>query len=145
MGYPARVIAVMEDGSLEALSPDQFEMQSDVEMLQGPTLPGLLDAVYLSSSGTADKATGYVSTSPCIGFVSALLPLGKCLVRREEEIDGFVGLTPGSIYFMDPATPGGITKNPPTGGVGKVLQDVGVALTTSKLGIFIDMDYVVLG
>ena len=144
MTYPARVVAVRVDGELEALSTEQFEMQSDVEMLQGPTLPGLLDAVYLSSSGTVDIATGYVSTSPCIGFVSALLPLGKCLVRREGEIDGFVGLTPGKIYYVDPTTPGGITKTPPTGNSGKVLQDVGAALTASKLGIFIDMDYIEL-
>lgn len=144
MTYPARVIAVREDGELEALSGDQFEMLSDVEMIQGPTVPGLLDAVFLSSSGTVDKATGYVSTSPCIGFIVALLPGGKCLMRREGEIDGFAGLVAGDIYFVDTAVPGGITNTPATTNGGKVKQRVGTALTATKLLLWLDSDFLVL-
>lgn len=139
-----RVIAFDENRQLVALTGEEFEQLSDVEMTRGLTLPGLLDAVYLSSSGTVDKATGYTTTSPCIGFVVAILPLGKVLVRREGEIDGFVGLTPGSIYYVDPATPGGITRTPPTGNSGKVLQDVGFAITASKLLVILDADFVIL-
>jgi len=140
----ARVLAIDEDGNLVALSDDEFDQISDIEMTLGVTAPGLLDAVHLSSSGTVDKATGYTATSPCIGFVSALLPLGKCLVRRERTLDGFAGLTPGAIYYVDPSTPGKITDTPPSGNSGKVLQEIGYALTATILVVVIDMEYIVL-
>ncbi len=140
----ARALALDDDGNLTALTGEQFDLLSDTEMSQGLSLPGLLDAVYLSSSGTVDKATGYVAESPCIGFVSALLPLGKCLVRREGAMDGFVGLTPGKIYYVDPLNPGGIVNPGPSSNGGKVLQEVGYALTATILMIVIDMDFMVL-
>jgi hypothetical protein len=144
MTYPVRVLAVREDGELEALSQDQVEMLSDVEMIQGPTLPGLLDAVYLSSSGTVDKTTGYTTTSPCIGFVVALLPLGKVLMRREGEVVGFAGLVPGDTYFVDTVTPGGITNTPAISNGGKVQQRVGVSIAVDKLMLYFDGEYLEL-
>jgi hypothetical protein len=140
----ARALALDDDGNLTALSGEQFDQLSDTEMTQGISLPGLLHAVYLSSSGTVDKATGLSTESPCIGFVSALLPAGKCLVRREGELTGFVGLTPGKIYYVDPSNPGGIVNPGPNTNGGKVLQEVGYALTAISLMIVIDMDYIVL-
>lgn len=139
-----RVLALDDDGNLTALTPEETEQLSDVEVTAGGTAPGLLDLVYLSSSGTVDKATGYVSTSPAIGFVSAILPLGKCLFRREGELDGFLGLVPGDDYYVDPTTPGGITNAPPTTNGGKVLQRVGYAITASLLLVLIDGEFTVL-
>ncbi len=143
MTYPARVLALTEDGELEALSPDQFEMLSDVEMLQGPTLPGLLDAVYLSSSGTVDKTTGRTTTSPCIGFVVGILLGGKVLMRREGEVDG-LALVAGDVYYVDTVTPGAITNAPVPLNSGRVLQRVGKAVTANKLLLTLDGDFTVL-
>jgi hypothetical protein len=139
-----RVLALDDDGNLTALTPDEFEQQSDVEMTLGATLPGLLDAVYLSASGTVDKATSYEDESPCIGFISALLPLNKCLMRREGELDGFLGLVPGDAYYLDASTPGAITNAPDQTNSGKVMQRVGLAITTSKLLVIIDGEWTVL-
>jgi len=138
-----RVLALDEDGGLVALDQSEFDKLSDVEAFQGLTVPTLLQGVYFSGADTVDIADATPLKSPCIGFVSALLPGGKCLVRREGELDGFVGLVPGEVYFMDSGTPGGITNTPP-GTPGTVLQEVGTAVSATVLLVTIDADFTVL-
>jgi hypothetical protein len=140
MTYPARVLAVREDGEIEALDSDQFSMLSDTEFTVGVGGVAVRDTVYLSSAMTVDKTEGTIATTPCIGFVAALLPLGKCLVRREGPLKGFLALNPGKIYYVDPGNFGGITDIPPEG-PGEITQEVGFAIAADVLQIFIDMDF----
>lgn len=143
MTLPYRPIAMDEEGNLVALNQEEFEKLSDVQAKQGPTVPTLLQAVFFSSADTVDVADATPATSPCVGFVSALLPLAEVRVRREGELAGFVGLVPGAVYFVDPTVPGAIT-NTPAGGPGTVLQEVGTAVSPTVLLVTIDADWVVL-
>jgi hypothetical protein len=139
-----RALSLNDDGELEALDQEGFDQLSDLRFT--PDLAGvsLGNAVYIKPTGEVAKTTGRASTSPCIGFISALLVGGDVLVRREGEID-YVGLTIGTVYFVDPTVAGGITATPPTvGGDGEVIQEVGVGLD-GKLGIRLDSDYTELG
>ena len=72
------------------------------------------------------------------------------VVRYVGKVTGFIakyppmGLTPGALYYADPAVPGGITSTPPVGPPGGVAQEIGRAKNADELLLFIDQDYVVL-
>ena len=139
-----RSLALDEEGELTALDQEQFNQLSDIEALQGPSLPGLLQAVYSSAADTVDVADSTISKGPCIGFGSALLPGGKLLVRSEGLLDGFVGLVPGETYYLDPNVHGAITNLYPPGpyAPGTVQQEVGTAFSVTELKITLDADVI---
>ena len=53
-------------------------------------------------------------------------------VYFEGEISGFVGLTPGTVYFLSDTTPGGVTDTPVTAS-GRILQRIGVATSATTI------------
>lgn len=144
MTYPARVIAIREDGELEALDAGQFQNLSDIEAFQGLTLPTLLQAVYYSGPDTVDVADSTVSKSPAIGIISGILPGGRVLVRKSGELPGFVGLAAGERYYLDPSVPGAITNLYPPGpyAPGTVQQGVGTAQDPTTLDCSFDTDFI---
>lgn len=91
--------------------------------------------LYLSGSGAADLADASdPAKMPAIGFVASKPTATTAVLSDEDELGGFVGLTPGAAYYADPATPGGITATQPTT-PGQVAQAVGEAKTATVLTI----------
>ena len=94
-----------------------------------------LQLLYRSGSGTAALADASdPNKMPAIGFVASKPTATTAVLADEDELGGFVGLTPGAAYYADPATPGGITATQPTT-PGQVAQAVGEAKTATVLTI----------
>lgn len=92
--------------------------------------------VYLSGSGAVDLAdASNTANMPALGFIASKPTSTTCTLADEDELSGFVGLTPQAVYYADPATPGGITTTLPDVTVGNVVQQVGVAKTATILKI----------
>ena len=93
-----------------------------------------LQLLYHSGSGTAALADASdPAKMPAIGFVASKPSATTAVLADEDELGGFVGLTPGAVYFADPATPGGITAVQPS--APNVAQEVGVAKSATVLTI----------
>lgn len=72
---------------------------------------------------------------PCDGFVLAAVASGaSATVYRNGLNTSKTGLSPGLDYYLDPATPGGITATPPTT-ANQTLQKVGKAITATSIDI----------
>lgn len=70
---------------------------------------------------------------PCDGFVlAAVASGGMASVYRNGLNTSKTGLSPGLDYYLDPATPGGVTSTPPST-AGQTLQKVGKAITATSL------------
>lgn len=91
--------------------------------------------LYRSGTGAAALADASdPAKMPAIGFVASKPTATTAVLADEDELGGFVGLTPGAAYYADPATPGGITATQPTT-PGHVAQAVGEAKTATVLTI----------
>jgi hypothetical protein len=89
------------------------------------------DVVYVSSSNTVMKADATTAaTGPAIGIVVASAA-GIVDVRMFGKVTTFVGLVPGTQYFVS-TTAGGLTTTPPSL-TGQYSQSVGIALTATTL------------
>jgi len=94
--------------------------------------------VYQSAAGTVAQAdASNASKMPAIGFVVTKPSSLACYLQDEDELGGFVGLTAGAAYYVDPATPGGITATQPDVLAGEIVQQVGVAKSATVLRITI--------
>lgn len=94
-----------------------------------------LQLLYRSGTGAAALAdASNPAKMPAIGFVASKPTATTAVLADEDELGGFVGLTPGAAYYADPATPGGITATQPTT-PGQVAQAVGEAKTATVLTI----------
>lgn len=106
--------------------------QQEYTVLAGVTVRQLL---YRSGTGAAALADASdPAKMPAIGFVASKPNATTAVLADEDELGGFVGLTPGAPYYADPATPGGITATQPTT-PGQVAQAVGEAKTATVLTI----------
>lgn len=104
------------------------------------------DVVYFSASNTVNKASaasGGGQTPAAVGVVIAKPTAVTAQVLSAGSADVYVGLTPGSRYFVSPTTPGGLTTTPPSA-AGEVLQQIGRAATTTKLLVMIFPENVLL-
>ena len=98
------------------------------------------DAVYISAADNVSKAdvSAGGAASRVIGFTdAAAADLASVNVCSEGVLGGFSGLTAGSRYYADPATPGGITTTTPVGS-GNTIVQVGYAKSTTELHIHIE-------
>lgn len=94
-----------------------------------------LQLLYHSGSGTAALADASdPAKMPAIGFVASKPTATTAVLADEDELGGFVGLTPGAVYYADPSTPGGITATQPVT-VGQVAQPVGEAKSATVLTV----------
>lgn len=106
---------------------------ADYDTLVGVTGPGLVvnDVVYISASNTAAKADASAAgTGPAIGIVVAAAA-GIVDIRLFGKVATFVGLTPGTLYYVS-TTAGALTTTPPSL-IGEYIQPAGLALTTTIL------------
>ena len=111
----------------------------------------VLDMVYIDSSDHVDRTDASAEiTMPSIGFAVSDLGGGQMEIRYVGKVSGFIakyppsGLTPGELYYADPAVPGGIVIPSPSGPPGSVAQEIGRAKNADELMLFIDQDYVIL-
>lgn len=93
------------------------------------------DVVYISAADTVDKAdvSGGGAASRVIGIAGEAITssaVGK--ICSEGVIGGLTGLTAGSRYYADPATPGGLTATVPTGS-GNTLVQIGYAKNATTI------------
>lgn len=101
-------------------------------------------AVRFDASVNKVKLASAAGPSPtvCIGFAAALPTATTAKIRTEKILDGFTSLTPGLPVFLS-LIPGEVTQTPPTG-VGDMVQELGLALTATKILIRIDTDPTIL-
>ena len=100
-----------------------------------PVSVAVTDVVHISASGTVDKASsesGAGQTGDPVGVVVSKPSTTTAVVVFSGAVGGFSGLTPGTIQFQDPSTPGGITATPPSGS-GERSQLIGTASTATEL------------
>lgn len=98
------------------------------------------EAVYISGSDEVSLASGADGTAPSrlMGFaVSSVLDTQTLYVQSEGVLDGFTGLTPGSRYYLSPATPGAITATTPVG-TGNTVVQAGYSKNATALHIHIE-------
>lgn len=100
------------------------------------------DVVYLSSPDLIDKADADdILKQPLIGIVQSKNSLIEAIVLYTGELTGFVGLIPGSTYFLSKIS-GQFTTDPPLD-EGAIVQKVGFAKNSTTLVVLIDRDYIV--
>lgn len=102
----------------------------------------LNDAVAITASASVDQAENdNVARRPAVGLVVSKPSATSCVVRYAGELPGFVGLSPGSTYYLG-ATLGTITSTPPDRLIdpGAIRQVIGVALSATILIVDIERD-----
>lgn len=93
---------------------------------------GDLVNVWNSSGAKVRKADASVTGKEAHGFViAAVASSASATVYFEGPNTQVTGLTPGVQYLSD-SVPGGMTTTPPSGS-GKIVQQVGLATSTSNL------------
>lgn len=96
-------------------------------------------AIYISGADTFGLANATDDTKPAAGFVKTVsATLGE--IVHSGPLDGFTGLTPGAVYYLD-TTDGEITDTAPSAG-GTIAQKVGRAWSTTKLMVNISNEIV---
>jgi hypothetical protein len=118
------------------ITPDIFNANASGALSAG-------DMVYVTSGGLIARASAAAAGNPAIGFTLLAVTTGNPAVAYFEGRNTAVtGLTVGSRYYLDAATPGAITATPVTG-TGKLHQYVGTAISTTSLSFEAD-DAIVL-
>lgn len=73
-----------------------------------------------------------LSKMPAVAMIIQKITSTSCVIQFYGEVaDVYTGLTPGSRYFVGDAT-GALSEGAPTGS-GKIIQSVGVALSSNVL------------
>lgn len=91
------------------------------------------DLVYITAGSLIARASAAVAGNAAMGFVlAASLSGAPATIYFEGRDTALAGLAPGSRYYLDSATPGGITTVPVTG-TGKMHQFVGYAISATEL------------
>ena len=105
------------------------------------------DAVYVSASDTVDKASAEVGvgqTEDAMGIVVEKPTTTTArIIAAGVTPDIYAGLTPKATYYVSDTTPGAITDVPPTA-TGAKLQEVGIALSSTKLLVGIERTSAIL-
>ncbi len=147
---------VLRDGQIEQLqagdtldaSVSEVDVASKVNGNAGALVIGT--PVYVKANGDMDKGQANASaTIQLLGLVKdvsvaagvpGVVQTDGILVATTVEWDAVAGttggLSPGTVYYLDPATPGKITATPPSS-VGQYVVRIGLALSTTELDISI--------
>lgn len=94
------------------------------------------NAVYVSEANTAKLAKADSDTTlPCIGITEySITTSGIVTIYTNDTLDGFVGLTPGTDYYLSQTVAGDITSTKPESG--RIIR-LGIALNSTELDIHI--------
>lgn len=117
------------------------DADNDLFLTRDPSV-SLHDAVYIGSANTVYQATAASPTpKAAIGFVVQIAG-ANARVRTDRIMTGFSGLTPAQPIYLSLVT-GGITQTAPVN-PGEMVQELGIALTTTDIFIKVDTDATVL-
>lgn len=91
------------------------------------------DFVYITSTGTARKASAASGGNPAVGFVlAAAANAAACTVYFEGSNTGLTGLTVGARYYLSDTAAGGVTATA-VAGTGKLHQYLGRAYSATAI------------
>lgn len=91
------------------------------------------DFIYITSAGTARKASAASGGNPAVGFVlTSAANAASVLVYFEGSNTALTGLTVGSRYYLSSATAGAVTATP-VSGAGTLHQYLGRAYSTTAI------------
>lgn len=100
---------------------------------------GTVDLAQADAIGTVE-VLGLVKAATIVAAASGAIQTDGILAATTAQWDAITGdvggLTPGSVYFLDPNTPGNITLTAPTA-VGDFVVRLGKAVSTTELEITI--------
>jgi len=127
------------------MSPaDKAALDALIASISPPPLflyvPGvaLNDVVTIVAPDKVGKANATsMATMPAVGVVTSFPDPLHCTIVMVGARGGFVGLVPGTSYYVDNAVPGGITSDVSSGPgpfvLGNVIQKVGVAINPTTM------------
>lgn len=117
------------------------DADNDLFLTRDPAV-NLHDAVYIGSANTVYQATA-ASPTPhaAIGFAVQIAG-ANVRVRTDRIMTGFSGLTPALPIYLSTVT-AGVTQVAPVN-PGEMVQELGIALTTTDILIKVDTDATVL-
>ena len=128
-----------------------LELVTDINLI-GDVDPSGVAGAAIATSGMARNSSGTVALAlaavaaqvvPCTGFLPYPVNSGDaCTLVREGKVVGASGLTPGDPVYLG-ETAGAVQAAAPVG-AGKVVQVVGVALSTTEFMLDIASTYVTL-
>ena len=136
----ARDTSVVPTGNLTATNVQAAleELQSDIDGINstfsitaGENLSAR-DLIYIAADGLAYKADANDSSKDAKAIVIANITIGNTGTSYigNKVMDGFVGLTINTRYFLSDITPGGFET---TVGSGAIVQQIGYAVSTTQL------------
>jgi len=109
-----------------------------------PNTVAVLDAMYLSGAGTADRADADDPVKqPLIGFVKSKPTDTTAVIVYGGELGGFQNLVPKDTYYLG-LQPGTITNDVSGYPQGSVVQKVGFAKSSAVLVVMVDRDFTIL-
>lgn len=130
-----KIVALNSDGKLD-LSMFPSGIGPQVVYLTASENLSAGDFVNIwNDSGTAKvrKADASTAGKEANGFVlEAVTANSMAAVYFTDENTQLSGLTPGAVYYLSAATPGGITTSPPSGS-GNIVQRLGRASSATSL------------
>jgi hypothetical protein len=128
----------------EAIIPDPPEYFT-ASQSTGATIAANKAVAFAGTGAIRLADSGAVNDYPVVGFTTAAIADNASgQVQSLGVLGGFSGLTPGALYFSDPANPGGITATLPNG-VNQKSQIVGRAFSSSILYIMIEEPIAITG
>lgn len=130
-GSAGKIVALNSSGLID----DTMLASADATSIEaGETLAGGdLVNLYDDSGVKMRKADATDATKPAHGFVLAAVTSGQSGTVYFDGIDDQVsGLTVGATYYLDTATPGGVTATSPSTS-GNISQEVGFAKSATEL------------
>lgn len=90
------------------------------------------EVVRLSGASTYTTAQGdSAANAEAVGFVQTVSSTTSFVLQTAGHIDSLTGLTANTVYFLDPASAGGLTATEPTT-VGSIIKPVLVTDTTTS-------------
>jgi len=110
--------------------PVYISAADTVKMAKANALGTINPIGFMQATSTAAGSTGAVQLT---GDLSATTVQWDAVCTGESG-----GLTPGALYYLDPAAYGKITVTAPTA-VGQYIQQVGTAISTTEMKIDIKM------
>lgn len=125
-------MALVENGQ-PVVDASSAATLATTELYDCPAAVAVGDAVYLTATGTVDRArANALATMPVVGVVQSKPSATTCLVQTGDALGGYAGLTVDAFYYASPTTPGALTATVPTT-IGQVVQQVGFARTATTL------------
>ncbi len=102
------------------------------------------EVLYLNGSTYTKARANVAATAEYVGMVSAVTDVDNFRISLAGRVEDLIGLTAGTLYFVDPSTAGAITATEPTT-AGHISKPVGVADSTTSILLLSNMRGLTVG